>query len=210
MANLPSSAQYMNDLEVAQDKPVTEAVMSKVGSNINYLLDQDTANTTSIGTLQAAYNQQEVTFGPITQVFVATNGTSDHAMGSFTNLRGRPIMIAFTSGAFTSNNGGAVYGSLEIVRNGSAVTTVMSGASLGDGVYEVRWGTLGNALGATGDVEPLTLGTQSTAAYVMHSGGSMSFFDNPGAGTHTYELRLRTVGASVATAGAISGFMIEL
>lgn len=39
MANLPSSASKMNDVETAQGAPVSEATIQKEGSNINYLLD---------------------------------------------------------------------------------------------------------------------------------------------------------------------------
>jgi len=59
MANLPSTFAKVNDIEVAQDAPVTEALMGKMGSNDNYLKDNlddeivdrtaaDTAITTDI------------------------------------------------------------------------------------------------------------------------------------------------------------------
>jgi hypothetical protein len=39
MANLPSSFNYVNDVEVAQDAPVTESLFVKLGSNDNFLRD---------------------------------------------------------------------------------------------------------------------------------------------------------------------------
>jgi trimeric autotransporter adhesin len=39
MADIASAAQKINDIEVAQDAPITEALMTKFGGNINYLLD---------------------------------------------------------------------------------------------------------------------------------------------------------------------------
>lgn len=45
MANLPSTFTYVNDVEVAQDAPVTESLFVKLGSNDNYLRDAvDTIN----------------------------------------------------------------------------------------------------------------------------------------------------------------------
>lgn len=39
MANIPSSMQYLNDIEVAQDAPITEALMNKLGGTVNALID---------------------------------------------------------------------------------------------------------------------------------------------------------------------------
>jgi hypothetical protein len=39
MADIVGAAQKINDVEVAQDAPITEALMTKLGGNINYLLD---------------------------------------------------------------------------------------------------------------------------------------------------------------------------
>jgi len=53
MANLPSSFVYVNDVEVSQDAPVTEALNSKLGSNDNYLKDTTDTNSSDIADLQA-------------------------------------------------------------------------------------------------------------------------------------------------------------
>lgn len=41
MANLPSLRDYINDLEVSTDKPLSEALLRKFGGNINYILDKE-------------------------------------------------------------------------------------------------------------------------------------------------------------------------
>lgn len=53
MADLPSFKDKLNDLEVAQNKPVTEALMTKIGSNINALIDHDDADDVEIAQIQA-------------------------------------------------------------------------------------------------------------------------------------------------------------
>lgn len=39
MPNIPSNRDYMNDIEIAADSPITESTMNKIGANINALLD---------------------------------------------------------------------------------------------------------------------------------------------------------------------------
>lgn len=40
MADIVSNPQKINDIEVAQDAPITEALMNKIGGSINYALDR--------------------------------------------------------------------------------------------------------------------------------------------------------------------------
>lgn len=47
MANIPSNAAYMNDLEISADAPITEDLFDKIGANINYLLDLAALGMTS-------------------------------------------------------------------------------------------------------------------------------------------------------------------
>jgi hypothetical protein len=47
MADLPSSFSKVNDVEVAQDGPVSEALFDKLGSNDNYLKDNLDAEITN-------------------------------------------------------------------------------------------------------------------------------------------------------------------
>ena len=53
MADLPSSFVKVNDVEVAQDAPVTEALFSKLGSNDNYLKDESDSQDTDIATINS-------------------------------------------------------------------------------------------------------------------------------------------------------------
>lgn len=47
MADLPSTFSKVNDVEVAQDAPVTEALFAKIGSDVNYLKDNLDAEITN-------------------------------------------------------------------------------------------------------------------------------------------------------------------
>ncbi len=53
MADLPSVESKLNDLEVAQNKPVTEALLTKIGSNINALIDADVVHDSDIADLES-------------------------------------------------------------------------------------------------------------------------------------------------------------
>lgn len=46
MADLPSTLQRINDLEVSSDAPITEALLGKMGSSINGLIDRRARLTT--------------------------------------------------------------------------------------------------------------------------------------------------------------------
>ena len=54
MADLPSSKVKMNDIEVSQDAPTSEALFGKIGSNINALIDEDAALDARVDALEAA------------------------------------------------------------------------------------------------------------------------------------------------------------
>jgi hypothetical protein len=41
MADIPGALVKLNDVEVAQDAPITEALFSKIGANINALIDEE-------------------------------------------------------------------------------------------------------------------------------------------------------------------------
>lgn len=47
MADLPSVFSKVNDIEVSQDTPVTEALFGKIGSDVNYLKDNLDAEITN-------------------------------------------------------------------------------------------------------------------------------------------------------------------
>lgn len=52
MANLPSTFDYVNDIEVAQDAPITESLNQKYGSNDNYLKDTTDDHETRVAALE--------------------------------------------------------------------------------------------------------------------------------------------------------------
>lgn len=64
MADLASDIQKINDLEVASDAPLTEALLAKMGANINALIDLSSgfrvAEFTSSGTWTAPENVNRV------------------------------------------------------------------------------------------------------------------------------------------------------
>ncbi len=52
MADIVDNEAKLNDIEVAQDAPVTEALWNKVGASVNYLIDHVNAAEANIVTLQ--------------------------------------------------------------------------------------------------------------------------------------------------------------
>jgi hypothetical protein len=69
MADLPSVKLKINDIEVSQDAPVTEALLAKKGSSINALIDDlaalDTSTDARLDALEARTDGQATNTGVI-------------------------------------------------------------------------------------------------------------------------------------------------
>lgn len=61
MANIPSNAAYLNDLEISDDAPITTDLWAKSAGSINYLLDRAALGVTQITSSQN-YTTQEGMF----------------------------------------------------------------------------------------------------------------------------------------------------
>jgi hypothetical protein len=80
MANIPSAASYVNDLEVRFEAAVSEQLFNKIGADINYLLDAKTANDANITTINnritAVENTSEAAFSTTVNASVSSVGVS--------------------------------------------------------------------------------------------------------------------------------------
>ena len=107
MANLPSVGQYINDLEVSADAPLTEALFEKIGSTENYLLDQNTARVADIANLQTQQNGKltEVWTGPSSFLATGVGVTVINNILTITG-QGKRATVYFVGGRFAQFNGG--------------------------------------------------------------------------------------------------------
>ena len=60
MADIPGSINKLNDIEIGTDAPLTEALLTKIGANINALIDLF-GNVLFIGTSQSWTVPENVT-----------------------------------------------------------------------------------------------------------------------------------------------------
>lgn len=92
MADIVSNIQKLNDIEVSQDEPLTEALITKIGANINGLIDADTANAAA----ELAQAAQIAAFIAGASNIAAVFGTASASGSGFVNLVRSP-------------NGGQIY-----------------------------------------------------------------------------------------------------
>lgn len=92
--DLPDSAVKINDVEVAQDAPVSEALFDKIGSDINDLLDRadaiEAADVVQDGRLTAV---ESLAGGKATVVTVSINGLFSAGQGIY-NAPGSAVITA--------------------------------------------------------------------------------------------------------------------
>lgn len=90
MADLPSTFTKVNDVEVAPDAPVTEALFTKLGQNDNYLYDaintEITNRTNADAVIQSDLNDVKTEVNKLilipVQVATGTTSTSPHDPGA--------------------------------------------------------------------------------------------------------------------------------
>lgn len=82
MADIVSNIQKLNDIEVSQDEPLTEALITKIGANINGLIDADTANAAA----ELAQAAQIAAFIAGASNIAAVFGTASASGYGFVNL----------------------------------------------------------------------------------------------------------------------------
>lgn len=131
MADLPSSFVKVNDVEVQQDAPVTEALFAKMGSNDNYLKDESDAQDVDISTINSTLTTHA---GAIfSRGYVGTN-VSFNLNEPFGETK-----VAEISLAVKGNASSAIIDRLDLGFNeatGTASYSLTAGAAFG---YETRW-----------------------------------------------------------------------
>ena len=130
MADLAGSQVKVNDIETAQNAPVSEATVQKVGGAINYLLDLDLSDrvdlleTTPVQTTLSVPASAE--FAPLvtgTKLTVVANG--------------RPMLFIL--------NGGSISGSQTVTLKSSSFTV---GSGTGTGTWPTTFNVLTPAAGS--------------------------------------------------------------
>jgi len=119
MADLTGAAVKINDVEVAQDAPVTEALLNKMGVDINSLIDSATA----ISALVASY-------GSTIKLGSAALTSASGTWTAPANLKGG-IVFAFGVGGGGGGGGGGGNGATGCGGNGGC------GAALGMDIFNV-------------------------------------------------------------------------
>jgi hypothetical protein len=99
MANIPSAASYMNDVEVRFEAALSEQLFTKYGANINYLLDSHSSQGSSITTLQGQMStaQSDITNLSSSNVTLVLAGTNTY---SSTTTIWNPTVTRRRSGMF--------------------------------------------------------------------------------------------------------------
>ncbi len=167
MANIPSNRDYMNNLEVAQDAPITEALMNKLSANINDYLDKSyQAESFSVNGSWLCPEQ-------VTAVILVGCGGGGGGGGGGDDG--------------TSNGGGGAGG------NGAPVTVVPLSVTPGQ-TYTVEIGTGGSGgsggsgvggngtVGSSGGISYFKLGSTILAKFYGASGGGAGQGGTPSTG----------------------------
>lgn len=186
--NLPSNASYMNDLEISADAPETEDLWSKVGSNVNYLLDR-----------------------------AALGVTTFTSSGSFTTLEGqfRVYLILVGGGAGGSNgvtntsggaggSGGAIWdGIIDVAESTIYSITVGSGGGPFSNGVASSFGAIASAPG--GLAQTLAAGSTAIDTFWAKGGGRAATPGGGGAYFFTAQDGKGANGAGSAAAGGGGG-----
>lgn len=115
MANITSSKQYINDVEVNADAALSENLFDRIGGAINYLNDQDTAYgdrlddlETEVGSASTFTSSSTAATGTIKSVSITPTGTN---------------VMYFPAGIFQMQSAGQT-ATIQVQRNGSALYSV--------------------------------------------------------------------------------------
>lgn len=155
MANIPSAGVYMNDVEVAFEAALSEQLFTKLGANINYLLDSHTSQASSISTINSTLSNhesrittRETALGSLLYTknqnlgTLSTNQIVFNDVQSFSRTTKALICIGpnantFTDGAATGNtgrislihNGVSGYAYMNLILNGSTIWTTRNSSA---------------------------------------------------------------------------------
>ncbi len=186
MANIVSNASYMNDLEISSDAPNSEDLFTKMGANINYLLDLAAAGITTITTTQM-YTIPE---GVDRLHIIACGGGGAGGHG------GTGGVSNYGAGGGGGGSGAVFEGMINVV-SGEDLTVTIPAASSGDGNNTSIVGSIsGNLVYCIGGEQGYNGG--NTAAGIGGAGGSVVY-------TKTHICGHGGNGSNVASPGGAAG-----
>ncbi len=132
MADLPNTSFVaVNDIEVASDTPITEALLNKVGSNENYLENQKTLTNARVSALEALPIVKSASSGG----FIGTNityATVTNLTATITPTFGRVLISLESDGSGSihgiQNNTDGFF--MRILRNSTVIFEILINRSL--------------------------------------------------------------------------------
>jgi hypothetical protein len=180
MADIVGNLSAVNDIETAVDAPVTEALIQKIGANINGLIDANTAMDTRVTALEDASDGAAFNTGAGSYTAAAS-----HDVMSLTVTLGANDSVIFLLGYGT----GAIATSWPKTSGTAFTWTKVTNNSF------MRW-----RRDSTDIVTELLTATQTFAPLMT--------VDKPGAGTYTYKFQFAANGGTSSATYAGSGCMI--
>jgi hypothetical protein len=184
MADLPILADRVNDIEVAANAPVTETLMRRFGSNINYLLDFlgiTDGSTTATGTLSDLAQAVEL----------VTNHTMDLQLTVPTGQAWQTFAVGtFTSVPFVNQVFHYVAQNTSGTPSGTYTETFGDFGQVGSTYMGVNWdaggfrgpkgglNTSGLTLGGLTDLGNVGNGVDTIRTYSSQVGGDIDFIFN--------------------------------
>lgn len=101
MANIPSVLAYMNDIEIGNDKPVSTALLTKIGANINGILDDFSTIDSRLDAIETfVYNK--------TEIYLASSSGGPSTAINHTSNTGR-ILISLEPNSSSPTIGSQIY-----------------------------------------------------------------------------------------------------
>lgn len=138
MADITSSRQKINDIEVGDEAPISEALFEKFGANINYLIDERDDIDGRVTVLEGGTTSNissSITFSTSTGSFVTVTGSSI----SITPSKSGKVMLVLQADESTNISGFSGNSSRFRFKRGSTVITEFSpdGSSIEPGYCAV-------------------------------------------------------------------------
>lgn len=158
MADLPSSIVKINDIEVAANAPVTEALHSKIGSSINGLIDEQVSQGARIAVLEARV--PNVVLGTLSAASVTSISVTITPTSSSND-----ILIFLQPGPSAAGAPPILMGAAAVLTLTRVVTTIMEVKPTAGGIDTITFNFL--------DSPAATIATTYTATMT----GAGSFFN---------------------------------
>lgn len=209
MANLPSIAQRLNDVEINNNAPVSSQTMRRVGSDINYLLDLvganngDTNPTGPLGTILQP--TQNISFS--TTIVSAQNNT-DVPIFSFTGGGDRPLRWWIPSSGFEAPSARLSFDTSNLATIDTFYVTVPNSLPILYILNQIYTSAIG--AGAAGSLMRVKINgvTAGTVSMVFSQNRSISYnreITIAPTGVHTVYVRPEFTSFSIALNANISG-----